>query len=516
MDKKESKNQDDQEEINPTDSKNADPSIGNEDLMDQEESTEPEKEKLEAYSDYEEVVDEDSTEPVTLPLEEDPMETFSKTEEEQESLVYHTEPEPEMKEPPTRQSESKKMEPIQPEPKSHNLKSGIFGGVIGGAVVALLGAGILFGTGTLSYTPNSVNDSEITTGNNQSQSTNVSLDVTTDSTIAIEQVQDAVVSVINMTESSGNPFGFTIPQSETERDSNLVTQGEGSGVIYKIEGDIAYVVTNNHVIDNADALEVLMKDGTKKEAELIGNDIWTDLAVLTIPVEGIETIAQFGDSDSLNVGEPAIAIGSPLGINFATSATQGIISATNRTVETDIDGDGVTDWDITAIQTDASINPGNSGGALINIAGKVIGINSMKIADAKVEGMGFAIPSNDVIQIIAELEEHGEVIRPILGVSMVDLKQVSASQQRSTLKIPEDVTSGVVIADVSRLSAAEVGGLKQYDVIVEMDGEEITNMVELRKILYSHEVGSTIEVKFYRDGEIQTLEITLTDGQPTL
>ena len=182
-------------------------------------------------------------------------------------------------------------------------------------------------------------------------------------------------------------------------------------------------------------------------------------------------MASFGDSDAVNVGEPAIAIGSPLGTEFATSVTQGIISAKNRSVSTDVDGDSIVDWDVTALQTDAAINPGNSGGALINIAGQVIGINSMKISDSNVEGMGFAIPSNDVLTIINELEQNGEIIRPILGVSMLDLSQISASQQSSVLTLPEDVTAGVVIAEVQALSAAELGGLEQYDVITEMNGE---------------------------------------------
>ena len=341
------------------------------------------------------------------------------------------------------------------------------------------------------------------------------MDVQTGTTQAVETVQEAVVSVINLVESSGNLFGFTIPQSETA-ESDLVTNGTGSGVVYKVEGDLAYVVTNNHVIDDADALEVMMKDGTKKEAQVVGSDVWTDLAVLTIPAEDIGVVAEFGNSDNLNVGEPAIAIGSPLGTEFATSVTQGIISATERTVETDIDGDGVVDWDVTAIQTDASINPGNSGGALINITGQVIGINSMKIADSNVEGMGFAIPSNDVVHIISELEQHGEVIRPVLGVSMLDLTQVSVSQQQAILKVPADVTSGVVVADVQPVSAAEAAGIEQYDIIVEIAGEEVNNMVELRKVLYSLEVGSTVSISFYRDGELQTLDVTLTDGQARL
>lgn len=407
--------------------------------------------------------------------------------------------------------QTEKPTPKQPR-KQSSLKSGIIGGLIGGASVALLGGGILFGSGLLDT---SSNDVDVTGGGNGNgaQVTNVAVDVSTNTTEAVGKVQDAVVSVINLQENSGNPFGFTLPQSETNGDENLVTAGEGSGVIYKVEGDTAYVVTNNHVIDSADSLEILMKDGTKKEATLIGSDIWTDLAVLTIPAEGVETVATFGNSDELNVGEPAIAIGSPLGAEFATSVTQGIVSATERSVDTDINGDGLPDWDVTVIQTDASINPGNSGGALVNIAGQVIGINSMKIADATVEGMGFAIPSNDVVTIIEELETNGEVIRPMLGVSMIDLNQVSVSQQRNVLNVPEGVTDGVVVVEVQPLSAAEVGGIEEYDIIVEMNGQPIANMVDLRKTLYSQHVGDTVEIKFYRDGELQTANVELTNGQ---
>lgn len=401
-----------------------------------------------------------------------------------------------------------------PRKKRSSLMSGIIGGLIGGATVALLGGGILLGSGMLDTSGNNLDGTGAGNGGgNGAPVTDVAVDVSTNTTQAVEKVQDAVVTVINLQQGSGNPFGFTLPQSDTGGNENLVPAGEGSGVIYKVEGDVAYMVTNNHVIDGADGLEILMKDGTKKQATLVGSDIWTDLAVLSIPAEGVETVATFGNSDELNVGEPAIAIGSPLGSEFATSVTQGIISATERSVETDINGDGVVDWDVTAIQTDASINPGNSGGALINIAGQVVGINSMKIADATVEGMGFAIPSNDVVDIIAQLEANGEVIRPVLGVSMVDLNQISVSQQRNVLNVPEGVTDGVVVVEVQPLSSAEQAGLEQYDIIVEIDGQPIANMVDLRKQLYSHQVGDTIEIKYYRDGELQSAEVQLTNGQ---
>lgn len=403
--------------------------------------------------------------------------------------------------------------------KQSGVKNGIVGGFIGGATVALLGTGILFGSGTLEMPKDDADmNKPIVTeeATNDSGTTNVSLNITTATTEAVESVQEAVVSVINLKQNAGNPFGFVIPQTESSNGDDLVTNGTGSGVIYKKEDGTAYVVTNNHVISGADAVEVLMKDGTKIEAEIVGSDVWTDLAVLAISSENVAVIAEFGNSDNLNVGEPAIAIGSPLGTEFATSVTQGIVSATERTVETDINGDGVVDWDVTAIQTDASINPGNSGGALINIGGQVIGINSMKIASSNVEGMGFAIPSNDVVRIIAELEANGEVIRPVLGVSMMDLQQVSVSQQQNILNLPEDVTTGVVVSDVQGLSAASEAGIEQYDVIVGMDGDEITNMVELRKILYRQEVGVTVPVDLYRNGERMTISVKLTDGQEQL
>ena len=395
--------------------------------------------------------------------------------------------------------------------KNSPIKNGIVGGLIGGGMVALIGAGLLFGSGILGN--GSGTDD---TGNPAINETvkDIAVNVTTDTTAAVEKVQDAVVSIINMQAGNTNMFGFDLPQSSSDTtNGTLETSSEGSGVIYKIEGDLAYIVTNNHVIDGADELEILMKDGTKEVASVVGSDIWTDLAVLTIPAANVTAVASFGDSDAVNVGEPAIAIGSPLGTEFATSVTQGIISAKNRSVSTDVDSDGIIDWDVTALQTDAAINPGNSGGALINIAGQVIGINSMKISDSNVEGMGFAIPSNDVLTIINELERNGEIVRPILGVSMLDLSQISASQQSSVLKLPEDVTEGVVIAEVQALSAAELGGLKQYDVITEMNGESITSIVDLRKILYALEVGTDVEISYYREGTLQSTTVTLTEGQ---
>lgn len=415
----------------------------------------------------------------------------------------------------TKADDQKKIRASNTEPspkkskKNGSLRGSIIGGLIGGLIVAALGGGYLLATDDSITSDTGTGMVDENTG--EVITTKVSVDVTSDVTEAVEKVEDSVVSVVNMQSQASEDFGDAFETRESlQEEGSLETAGEGSGVIYKKDDDTAYIVTNNHVIDGSDAIEVILKDGTKVEAELIGTDIWTDLAVLSISAENITTVATFGDSEVLRVGEPAIAIGSPLGTNFASSVTQGIISAKNRSVETDITGDGVVDWEVTAIQTDAAINPGNSGGALINIAGQVIGINSMKISSDTVEGMGFAIPSNDVVSIINQLEANGEVVRPVLGVNLLDLTEISEQQQESILNLPKEVTSGIVVAEVEPDSAAEIGGLEQYDVIVKFNGVEVTDSISLRKEIYAAELGKEIEVEYYHDGELQKTTVTMT------
>lgn len=360
-----------------------------------------------------------------------------------------------------------------------------------------------------------------TTGNTDEQGnvtvSNVKVNVSSEITEAVKVVEDAVVSVINMQKAdSSNEWGLFGGTGETgasdQTEERLEQVGTGSGVIYKKSGDKAFLVTNNHVVEGSDAVEVIFKDGTKAEAEVVGTDVWTDLAVLSIPSDQVTTVAEFGDSDALTVGEPAIAIGSPLGTNFASSVTAGIISAIGRTVPVDTNGDNTVDWEMTAIQTDAAINPGNSGGSLVNVSGQVIGINSMKISLNTVEGIGFAIPSNDVVFIVNKLEENGEVIRPMLGISLVDLTMISQQQQETVLQIPKEIQNGVVIAQVTEGSPAEEAGLQQYDVVVSFNGKEVSNTIELRKEIYKSEIGEKIEVEFYRKAEKQTVTVEMKEG----
>lgn len=401
---------------------------------------------------------------------------------------------------------------------------GLLGGVLG---AVLVGGGYLLATGA-DLQPNNNATEQTTTASGDTKVSNIKVNADTDITSAVDKVQDAVVSVINLQKqqaSSTNPFGdlFGQGQSEAESESDsesggLQAVGEGSGVIYKKDGKTAYVVTNNHVVEGQDGLEVVLKNGEKIKAELVGTDSYTDLAVLKISSDKVDKTATFGDSSELKVGEPAIAIGSPLGSQYANSVTSGIISSLNRQV-----ADSQTGVNISAIQTDAAINPGNSGGPLVNIAGQVIGINSSKIAstnssssDISVEGMGFAIPSNDVVSIINQLEKNGKVIRPALGITMVDLSAVTSQQQEQILKVPNTVKNGVVITSVQNATPAEQAGLKQYDVITKLDGKEVDSSSDLQSALYKKKVGDSIKITYYRGSKEHTTKVSLTIDQSAL
>ncbi len=336
---------------------------------------------------------------------------------------------------------------------------------------------------------------------------NVQVDVTTAITEAVEKIDGAVVSVLNLQRNNFNSWASFYGEATSEEE--YLQAGSGSGAVYKISDNLAYIFTNNHVVEGSDVVEVLFQDGRRVEADVVGTDIWTDLAVLSIDSENIEAKIEFGDSDNLKVGEPAIAIGSPLGTEFASSVTSGIISGIARTVPVDTTGDREYDWEMTAIQTDAAINPGNSGGPLINISGQVVGINSMKISSATIEGMGFAIPSNDAVEIINQLEQDGEVIRPHLGITMIDLAYISKEQKVEELKLDENLEEGIVVTRVATGSSAAQAGIQPRDVIVGFDGEEVSDSVRLRQLLYTTEVGKTVEIEYYRDGQPKVLNLKM-------
>ena len=325
-------------------------------------------------------------------------------------------------------------------------------------------------------------------------------------TQAVDKVKDAVVSVITYSSNSQNSL---LGSDETDTDTNAEqVYSEGSGVIYKKEWNTAYLVTNTHVINGAKKVDIRLADGTKVPGEIVGSDTYSDIAVVKIAADKVTTVAEFGDSSQLTVGETAIAIGSPLGSEYANTVTQGIVSSLNRNVSLKSeDGQAIS---TNAIQTDTAINPGNSGGPLINIQGQVIGITSSKIASnggTSVEGLGFAIPANDVINIIKQLEKDGKVTRPALGIHMVNLSNLSTSDLQK-LKLPGNVTSGVAVRSVQKNMPAN-GHLQQYDVITKIDDKAISSTTELQSALYSHSIGDSMTVTYYRDGKEETTTIKL-------
>ena len=332
---------------------------------------------------------------------------------------------------------------------------------------------------------------------------------TTSTSEAVDKVKNAVVSVITYSDSSNQGL------FEKEENSDSQISSEGSGVIYKKEGKYAYLVTNTHVINGAKKVDILLADGNKVPGEVVGSDVYSDIAVVRISADKAKAVAEFGDSNQLTVGETAIAIGSPLGTDYANSVTQGIISSQGRNVN--LKADNGQNISTRALQTDAAINPGNSGGPLINIQGQVIGITSSKISNngqTSVEGMGFAIPANDVVNIIKQLEEKGKVVRPALGIQMMDLSNLSTSDL-SQLKLPEKISGGVLVrSTLENMPASDK--LQRYDVITKIDDTDIESTADLQSALYSHQINDTIKVTFYRDGKQQTTSIKLTKSTEDL
>ncbi|PLR96805.1 peptidase S1 [Bacillus sp. T33-2] len=317
----------------------------------------------------------------------------------------------------------------------------------------------------------------------------------------VEQASKAIVGVVNVKQLQNPHFSGSSQAPES---------GSGSGVIFKKTTDSAYIVTNNHVIEGASQIEISLYNGEKTTAELIGADALTDLAVLKVDSKFAPAILEFGDSSGLRPGDQVLAIGNPLGLELSRTVTQGIISATNRSIPVSTSAGN---WELNVIQTDAAINPGNSGGALINTEGKVVGINSLKISENGVEGLGFAIPTNDVVPIVNEIIDDGQVKRPYIGVSLADVAEVPRQYLQN---LPDNVGGGTMVTYIDGDSAASKAGLQVNDIIISIDDTNVTNSSELRKYLYSKvKIGDEITLKVYRQGKLTTVKVKLTGQNVT-
>lgn len=386
------------------------------------------------------------------------------------------------------------------------------------AIVGVVGG--LIGGGVSYYAADQMNSASVNNSAAQTSVSSSSSKVSQKSaktsgtmTSAYNSVKGAVVSVINLkrqssssTNSLYNSLFGDDEGSSSKKNGKLETYSEGSGVVYMKSNGKGYIVTNNHVISGSDAVQVQLANGKTVSAKVVGKDSTTDLAVLSIDAKYVTQTAEFGDSKSLQAGQTVIAVGSPLGSEYASTVTQGIVSAPARTIETSSGNQQ------TVVQTDAAINPGNSGGALVNSAGQVIGINSMKLAQSSdgtsVEGMGFAIPSNEVVTIVNELVKKGKITRPQLGVRVVALNGIPEAY-RSRLKIKSSLKNGIYVASINKNSSASRAGMKSGDVITAVDGKKVDDVSSLHSILYSHKVGDTVNVTVNRNGRNVSLKVKL-------
>ncbi len=310
---------------------------------------------------------------------------------------------------------------------------------------------------------------------------------------AIELVDDATVYIETKTKSGS---------------------GSGSGFVYKTDDKYGYILTNCHVIDNYTSVKVTNNNLATYDAEVLGFDEVTDLAVLRIAKEGVLLVAQMGESSSINKGDTVFAVGSPQGITYINSVTRGIISGSNRAVSATINN---VEYLMDVIQTDTAINPGNSGGPLCSSDGKVIGINSMKLVESKIEGMGFAIPIEIALSYVDRLEKGESISRPYLGIQTLDAEAYINNkfyyQRNYHFNLDSSIEKGVIVASVENNSVAAKAGLKEGDVIFQIDGNETGDSTHFRYLLYKYKVGDTITVKFYRGKDVKELKITLSESK---
>lgn len=380
---------------------------------------------------------------------------------------------------------------------SKKFKSNIFIPFISGVVGATLVIGVAFGVPNIrkslvTYNPSNSSGYTTSDASNTGVVDFVSLQDYSDTAVfAASKVLPSIVGI---------KVEYTVT-SNFMRGTSQLAQAEGSGIIISNDG---YILTNNHIINSSDSsvyYEVskatkvyvyLYNDETPYEATIVGTDEETDLAVIKIEKADL-TPAELGDSNSVKIGEFAMAIGNPLGMQ--SSVTSGIVSAVNRNVTSE---DGTT---YNLIQTDAAINSGNSGGALINAEGKVIGINTLKLSGSGIEGMGFAIPINDTIDIYKQLIEKGKVLRPYIGIGGVELDEVSAKHY--------DLPTGIYIKEINSNSPASSSDLKTGDVITAIDGIEVSTMDELNDIKNKKNIGDEITLDVYRNKETKQIKIKL-------
>lgn len=305
---------------------------------------------------------------------------------------------------------------------------------------------------------------------------------------AVEKVYDAVVVI--------------------EAYNNDTLKSTGTGFVYKKTGGKGYIMTNNHVVDDANNVKIIYSNGTTTTADILGKETYSDIAVLTVKDDTVLSVVSLGDSTKMRLGDTVFTIGSPLGSEYSGTVTRGILSNKDRLVAVSLTSGSTSDWIMKVLQTDAAINPGNSGGPLLNINGEVIGINSLKLVENEIEGMGFAIPIEDAIYYAEILEKGEKISRPYMGIGMLDISN-PYSLRYYGINIDSSVTSGVVITEVEKNSPAYKAGLQKGDVIYQINDEDVNSIAEFRYVLYKSRPGDMITLKYYRGADKKSVNVKL-------
>ena len=283
----------------------------------------------------------------------------------------------------------------------------------------------------------------------------------------------------------------------------------GTGFVYDKDDKYGYVLTNAHVVSDGNNVQGVLSNNNTVSLTLLGFDSYTDLAVLRMDVKDVLQVASIGSSENIEVGNTLFTVGAPMGAKYAGTVTKGILSGKDRLLETSTSNGLSNDsYIVKVLQTDAAISPGNSGGPLVNLAGDVIGITSLKLVDNKVEGMGFAIPIEDAMNYVDYLEQGKEIQRPVMGVQILDLTNRYVLY-RYNINIPKNVDSGIYLVEVNSGYPASDAGLKSGDIITAINGEKVTTTAEFKYELYKYSVGDMVEVTYYRNGKENVTNVKL-------
>lgn len=307
----------------------------------------------------------------------------------------------------------------------------------------------------------------------------------------------------NTIKSAVNKIYDAVVLIQTYKNNKL--SGTGTGFVYKKDRNVGYIITNQHVIEDGTTFKVKFINGTETDAKLLGSDEYSDIAVLSVDQASVTSTAEIGDSSKAEVGDTIFTVGSPLGENYMGTVTKGILSGKDRTVTVSSNNGG---YIMQVLQTDAAMNPGNSGGPLVNINGEVIGVNSIKLVQNEIEGMGFAIPIEIVMNSVNKLEKGEKVTRPLIGIEMSELTNTYLLYKNGII-IDKSVTDGVVVVGVQNDTPAASADLQKGDVITEIDGTKIDSVAKLRYTLYNYSVGDKIKVKYYRGKDLKEVTLTL-------